>query len=137
MANLPDDSRPQTDSTSKKALATITDHHRDMLSNESGIQPEVIESRGYRTVTKKFHLKELGFQDTQCCVPALLIPIHGVHGRIALYQSRPDTPRIKEGKPIKYETLAGSRMTLDCHPVIRKQLQDPNIPLWITEGIKK
>ncbi len=115
----------------------LAQHHWDMLTKESGIMADLIQSRGYRTVTKKSHLKELGFKDAQCHVPALLIPIYNVQGNIALYQARPDSPRIKEGKPIKYETLAGSLMALDCHPSIRHQLQDPNIPLWITEGIKK
>ncbi|MDR4485126.1 MAG: DUF3854 domain-containing protein [Nitrospirales bacterium] len=116
---------------------TLAQHHWNMLTSESGIQREVIECRGYCTVAKKSHVKKLGFKDTQCNVPALLIPIYNAQGNIALYQSRPDSPRIKESKPIKYETMAGSVMALDCHPSIRHQLQNPNIPLWITEGIKK
>lgn len=115
----------------------LAQHHWNILASESGIQREVIELRGYCTVAKKSHVKKLGFKDAQCNVPALLIPIYNVLGEIALYQTRPDNPRIKAGKPIKYETLAGSLMALDCHPSIRHQLQDPKIPLWITEGIKK
>jgi uncharacterized protein DUF3854 len=122
------------DSGKPEALAQ---HHWNMLTSESGIQREVIEFRGYCTVAKKSYVKKLGFKDTQCNVPALLIPIYNVLGEIALYQTRPDYPRIKAGKPIKYETLAGSVMALDCHPSIRHQLLNPNIPLWITEGIKK
>ncbi len=125
---------PSNNSEKPDALAP---HHWDMLAKESGILPNLIQSRGYRTITKKSYVKNLGFKDAQCLVPALLIPIYNLQGKIALYQARPDSPRIKEGKPIKYETLARSVMALDCHPSIRHQLQDPNIPLWITEGIKK
>ena len=67
----------------------------------------------------------------------MLIPVWGVNGEIVLYQARPDTPRIKNGKPIKYETPAGSRMVLDVHPSAQSRLTDPSIPLFVTEGIKK
>ena len=115
----------------------LSDSHWQMLIKESGIQPEIVAARGYRTVTKKSQLKDLGFKDCQCCVSALVIPVYSPFGELALYQARPDTPRIKEGKPIKYETLAGGRMALDCHPSMRHRLRDPAIPLWITEGVKK
>ena len=54
-----------------------------------------------------------------------------------LYQIRPDSPRIREGKVIKYEMPAGSRMALDVHPFGLPKLADPTVPLWVTEGIKK
>ena len=108
-----------------------------MLTVESGLSSEVIVARHYQTVTTKADLKSRGFADSQLRVPTLLIPIYSVHGELALYQARPDEPRIKNGKAIKYETLAGGRMVLDCHPSIRHQLANPNVPLWITEGIKK
>ena len=123
----------QPDSQKKR----LSDSHWQMLIKESGIQPETVAARGYRTVTKKSQLKDLGFKDCQCGVPALVIPVYSPFGEFALYQARPDTPRIKAGKPIKYETLAGSRMVLDCHPSLRHRLRDPAIPLWITEGVKK
>ncbi len=108
-----------------------------MLIEESGIDPTVVEERGYRTVEKKVELKQLGFSDAQRSVPGLLIPVWGVNGEIATYQCRPDQPRIKDGKPIKYETPSGSRMVLDIHPRARKMIGDPSVPLLITEGIKK
>lgn len=115
----------------------LSDQHWHMLTKQSRISHEVIVARNYRTVTKKADLKSRGFSDSQLRVPTLLIPIYSVHGDLTLYQARPDEPRIKDGKPIKYETLAGSRMVLDCHPSIRYQLANPSPPLWITEGIKK
>ena len=107
------------------------------LLRASAVSDEVATARGYRSVTEKAELRTLGFSQNQARVPALLLPIWDVTGRIALYQSRPDEPRQTNGKFIKYETLAGARMTIDVPPSVRLQLGDPSIPLWITEGIRK
>ena len=109
-----------------------------MLLVDSGISKAVIEARGYETITTKAELGRLGFKRAQLQTPALLIPVWGVSGEIMLYQSRPDVPRTgNDGKLVKYETLAGSRMVLDVHPHTRQWLGDPSIDLWLTEGIKK
>lgn len=110
--------------------------HEELI-RASAISPEVAKARGYRSVTKKSQLKTLGFSDYQCIVPALLIPIFNTRGEVALYQARPDTPRISEGKSLKYETIAGSRLTVDVPPKVREQLRNPGIPLSITEGVRK
>src|SRR5215213_5468702 len=117
---------------------TLAEHHKKMLLEESGINPEVVEARGYRTIEKKVELKTLGFSDSQCNTPGLLIPVYSPTGEIATYQFRPDQPRIgKNGKSVKYETPSGTRMVLDVHPFAREKLGDPSVPLFITEGIKK
>ncbi|MDQ3184028.1 MAG: DUF3854 domain-containing protein [Actinomycetota bacterium] len=117
---------------------TLTEQHEKMLLEESGISPEVVEARGYRTVDTKSELKRLGFSERQCNKPGLLIPVYSPTGDIATYQFRPDEPRIdKDGKPVKYETPWGSRMVLDVHPFAREMLGNPTMPLFITEGIKK
>jgi hypothetical protein len=108
-----------------------------MLIDESGIAPEVIEARGYRTVEKKVGVKRLGFSEAQCNVPGLLIPVWSPSRGISLYQYRPDEPRIKDGKAVKYETPPNTRMMFDVHPFSRGMLGDPSVPLLITEGIKK
>ncbi len=82
----------------------LSDHHRRMLLEESGIEPEVAEARGYRTVEKKVELERLGFGCAQRIVPTLLVPVHSPTGGVVLYQSRPDEPRIKDDKALKYET---------------------------------
>jgi Domain of unknown function (DUF3854) len=116
----------------------LSDDHIKMLLEESGIDQEVAEARGYRTIEKKVELKNLGFSERQWNVPGLLVPIYSPTGDISLYQYRPDQPRIgKDGKPIKYETPSGARMTLDVHPFVREKLGDPSVPLFVTEGIKK
>jgi hypothetical protein len=115
----------------------LSEPHRHSLTFGSGIAPGVIERRGYRTVEKKQQLRDLGFGQSQQKVPALLIPILGVGGGTCGYQARPDQPRIKDGKALKYETIAGMHMRLDVHPDVRNLLPDPAVPLFITEGVKK
>jgi hypothetical protein len=107
------------------------------LIEGSAISAEVAAARGYRSLTTVAECRHLGFAKSQCLVPALLVPIRTVAGEIATYQLRPDTPRLRSGKPIKYETVAGARMVLDVPPASRPHLGNPDIPLWITEGARK
>jgi Domain of unknown function (DUF3854) len=119
-------------------MTQLAETHRHMLEIESGITPEVIEVRGYRTAKTKAELATLGFSKIQQSQDTLVLPLHGVSGEILSYQLRPDHPRIgRNGKPVKYETPANSRMVLDIHPSARVQLSDPAIPLFVTEGVKK
>jgi Domain of unknown function (DUF3854) len=115
----------------------LSANHERMLFEESGIEPEIVKARGYRTVVRKVELERLGFGRVQRNVPALLIPVFSPGGEVVLHQSRPDEPRIKDGKALKYETPSGSRMTIDVHPSMREKLGNPAIPLYVTEGIKK
>jgi hypothetical protein len=112
-------------------------HRRLLLA--SAITIKVIVARGYRTVTDARELRRLGFSPKQTqCAPGVLIPIHGVGGRIVTHQFRPDAPRLnKDGKPIKYETPAGSRLVLDVPPMAREAIGNPAVPLFITEGSRK
>lgn len=116
---------------------SLSDSHAQMLLEESGLTEEIVEARGYRTVEKKADLKRLGFSEGQCGVPGLLVPITSPAGEVATYQYRPDEPRIRDGKPVKYETPSGTRTALDVHPFAREKLGDRSLPLWVTEGIKK
>lgn len=114
----------------------LSDRHLTML-RASGISDDIIAQRGYETVTTKARLKSLGFGAGQCNVPALLIPIIGPTGEAVLYQSRPDQPRVRKGKVVKYETPIGSGMALDFTPATRHLLGNPSVPLVVTEGVKK
>jgi uncharacterized protein DUF3854/uncharacterized protein DUF927 len=111
-------------------------HHATLIT-ESAITREVASARGYRSVVSKAELRGLGFSASQSRVPALLVPIWNVSGELASYQIRPDFPRIRDGKPLKYETPAGTHMVLDVPPVVRDRLGRPDIPLFITEGARK
>lgn len=111
--------------------------HAELLA-ASRISLEVAKARGYRSVKKKVELRALGFSDSQCRVPALLVPIWGVTGEIATYQIRPDEPRLdRKGRPLKYETPKGMRMVLDVPPAARANLGNPDVRLFITEGARK
>ena len=109
----------------------LSDAHQRMLGTESGITADVITARQYCTVTAKSHLRSLGFSASQTRVPALLIPLWNPLGALANYHIRPDSPRIVDGKPRKYEFPKGSRMALDVPQASRRLLGDPTTPLWI------
>lgn len=116
----------------------LSEQHRRSLEIDSAIAGDVIERRGYRTITNMVELIRLGFADYQARVPGLLIPIWGPAGTEPVsYQYRPDNPRMKDGKPIKYESLPKTPTRLDVPPGARDNLTDPRVTLWITEGSKK
>jgi Domain of unknown function (DUF3854) len=47
------------------------------------------------------------------------------------------TSRDGVGKPVKYETPYQQRNGLDIPPGVGDRLHDPDVPLWVTEGVKK
>ena len=108
-----------------------------MLESDSGIDPEVIAARGYWSVEDPRELEELGFRGSQNRVPGLMIPIHGPSGEVTVHSYRPDQPRMRKGKPVKYEWPAGESPRLDVPPAVRAILGDPAVALWFTEGSKK
>jgi hypothetical protein len=116
---------------------SLSGAHRSSLVDGSGIAPEVITARGYWSATSREELREIGFGRNQLGVPALVVPVWDVYGRQATNQSRPDAPRMKRGKSVKYETCAGARMVVDVHPHARTSVGDPSVPLFVTEGVKK
>lgn len=115
---------------------TLTPEHAALIEG-SAISAEVAQARGYRSVATKAALEEHGFSEAQRRVPALLIPIHSVRGEVENYQIRPNAPRVIDGKPMKYETPARSRVLLDVPPTIRHLLGKVDVPLFITEGARK
>ena len=50
--------------------------HHNTLREGSGISEEVIEARGYRTITTVDELEALGFSTAQRRVPGLLLPVY-------------------------------------------------------------
>lgn len=115
----------------------LSAHYRH-LSEGSGIADVIIRERGYRSVLEEAELEKLGFSPSQQRPPGIVVPLWGVDGREVGWQFRPDNPRIdRRGRPVKYETPAGSANRLDCPPSCREKLGDPGIPLWVTEGCKK
>ncbi|MGI8753575.1 MAG: DUF3631 domain-containing protein [Acidimicrobiales bacterium] len=100
----------------------------------SAISAEVAEERGYVTADTKAQLERFGFGLAQRRPPALVIPLHGVTGELVGHQMRSDDPRMRDGKPAKYETKAGQKMLLDVPPRVHRLLGNPEVPLYVTEG---
>ena len=116
-------------------------HHRDQLVQGSGIAVEVIEERGYCSITtEQFSLlKDAGFSRAQWKnVPGLCLPLWTTDGTNGLVVYRPDTPRVDaKGTTLKYEIPAKHGVRLDCPPRCQPRLNNPAEPLWVTEGQKK
>src|SRR4051812_44526388 len=70
---VPEEPSAQSDASGPTLLLP---QHRDLLA-ASAIADDVVNERGYRSVTTKARLTDLGFTRPQARVPALLIPIHG------------------------------------------------------------
>jgi hypothetical protein len=112
--------------------------HQRMLFEESCLDTSVVVERRYRTVASEAELAQLGFSKPQQRVPALVVPMYSPAGELVTHQIRPDTPRKNnKGKPVKYETPAGSPIRLDVHPSQTERVKNASVPLWITEGVKK
>jgi len=122
--------------TSTPETPLLIEPHAELI-RASAISPEVAQARGYFSACTPEDLEALGFASSQRHAPALVLPIYDVKGELAFYQARPDSPRAREGKPIKYETPAGKRLVLDVPPAVRPVLGDPSEALWITEGTRK
>src|SRR6266540_4334461 len=100
----------------------LLDQHGKLLE-ASAINAGVASRRGYFSVANATALKQLGFSERQSdLVPALVIPLWNVHGERAFHQARPDRPRLRDGKPVKYETPHAVRMALDVHPMAQPKL---------------
>jgi hypothetical protein len=127
--------KPNPDQAPGKTVY-LSSKHRRMLLEESGISPEIVAGRGYRTVRSRTEL--LDFKKYQRRAPALLVPMFSPDGETRSSQLRADNPRRdKSGKAIKYETAGGAGAILDVHPRNLEAVRDAGVDLWITEGVKK
>lgn len=107
---------------------------------DSAIDLDIIEERDYKTVTSAVEVQELepSLSKAQRRVPALLIPIYRLgEPKPYTYMLRPDNPRTRNEKPVKYEWPAGVTPCLDILPRYRDRLTDPTVTLLFTEGAKK
>lgn len=111
------------------------DHARMLAA--SAITLPVAQARGYRTVRSAADIDGLNFVTRPETFPALLIPIYGVSGTHVGYQLRPNNPRLRDGKPLKYESPVKTPPVLDIPQTIQKKLSNPSHELWITEGARK
>ena len=110
---------------------TLSDSHRRMLFEESGIDPAVAEERGYYTARRRSEVPG-AFKDYQR-KPGLVVPMFSPDGETVGHQLRPDKPR--KGGP-KYETPGGISPVVDVHPRMLEEVRYGDGPLLITEGAK-
>jgi len=128
----------------------LSPEHYTEIVMDSAVSPEVALARGYRTlsgdVADRTELEDLGFQryltQRDDAYPGLLVPMHGADGSVRGHQFKPLVPRTRtkaDGTPapVKYESPKGSSLCLDVPEFTRSVLTELNIPLWITEGMKK
>lgn len=119
-------------------IPELLQDHLDQLTKGSGLSPDIVRERGYRSITRKDELEQLGFSIAQRRVPGLLLPLHAPDGTQPFSVYRPDNPRKDtRGRSSKYEIPSGTGTRLDVPPRCRPMLADPKIPLWVTEGQKK
>src|SRR5215203_4539868 len=117
-------------------VSTLSDSHRRMLFEESGISAGVADARGYRTIRNRSEMPPefANWQRRR----GLLVPTYSPDGKTAGHQLRPDSPiKRKNGNAPKYETPAGSRITLDVNPLMLEEVRQGCGDLWTTEGCKK
>src|SRR5215212_5777770 len=117
--------------------------HRQSLEMDSGISPDVITERGYRTIKSRAAAELLEYKKYQRRAPSLYVPMYSPCGRRSS-QIRPDTPRKKKsGEPVKYDSPTGGDPLIDVHPrwlgggLGQGALKDASRRLWVTEGCKK
>src|SRR5205823_1475208 len=82
-------------------------------------------------------VRALGFSTAQARGTALCVPQYGPIGKPNGVCIRQDDPRLRYGKPIRYELPAGASSVLDVHPSQVDAIADPRRVLVICEGIKK
>jgi uncharacterized protein DUF3854 len=120
--------------------AGLSEAHRRMLVEGSGIAPEVIAERGVRTISKgRGQLPSVYSWRQKKRAPGTLFTIHRPNGQTATI-FRPDEPNPK--KPgHKYEQeakdLGGSGNILDVHPSLRHLIQEEGAPVLFVEEVKK
>ena len=130
-----------------------TEHYTEIVI-DSAVSADVVTARGYRTLegtgADRDELAALGFVPSQYdrdeAYPLLLIPMKDAAGEVRAHQIKPHVPRVRmkqdstgamKESPIKYETPKGAPLMVDVPDHTRGALTDSEIPLWVTEGVKK
>jgi hypothetical protein len=115
----------------------LFEQHAALLA-DSAIPPELASRRGYVSVDTKTRLAEVGIVKSRRSVPGLLIPLLNADESGWGWQYRPDDPAVpRGGLPRKYETPWQQSNSLDVPPGVGPLLDDPAVPLWVTEGSRK
>ncbi len=126
----------------------LSGEHRRLLA-ASGISDDIIAARGYRTVSAHNpghgddrELTGLGFtqrmRERVKNTPGLLVPLLDKRGDCWGWQLRNFIPdNGLDSQWAKYHSPLGQTNHIDVPPGVGDDLDDPSVPLWITEGSKK
>ena len=126
--------------------------HEDMLVQGSTIDQGLVQKRNYESIcwtSKKdsdydrlrklgFDLKFFGDEGS-----GFLIPMYSPIGDLVAYQYRSDEPieyrsqKTREIQKYRYLSVQGQKHRLDIHPLNTHKIADKDVPLIITEGVKK
>ncbi len=121
---------------SREGIAPLSEPHRRMLVEESGINADIIAERSYYTARATSEIPE-AFSRGQRRL-GLVIPMFSPDDITRSSQLRPYKPlKDKKGKPKKYMTPTGVGNIIDVHPRNKEAVTDSSVDLWITEGVKK
>lgn len=120
-------------------------HHQHL--RDSAISDAIIAERGYRTIPPGsiYDWRELAgsihaddLLKRVLHLGALAFPLRRLGSETPhTWILRPDQPREKDGKPIKYEYPRGTPNILDVLPRYSAALGNPAVDIWLTEGAKK
>jgi hypothetical protein len=113
--------------------SSLLPQHREVLIARA-VSAQVARERGYRSATEKAALGRFGFTGAQQQTPALVIPIHAPGAGVVAHVARPDAPRLRKDKPLKYEWPWRAPLRLDVPPAVAAAVTDAAVPLWVTEG---
>jgi len=124
--------------TSPPPLRALLDQHRDHLRT-SGLTDETIAAAGIYSVTAGDEAGRLLGWSGPAPAPAIVFPYFDEVGDTVMHILRPDTPRQKDGKSVKYESPIGISPRLYFAPesIMKGSLEDIGRPLFLVEGIKK
>jgi hypothetical protein len=135
--------------------ALLPQHLADL--ERSGLRPEIITASGVYSVVDPDRIRQLiggHMSRPHACGlgPCLAIPFLDTAGQpltwngkdrtgqaftLPYVRLKPDTPRVLDGKPVKYESPKGSASRHYIPPGVGPLLTDPTAELLIVEGEKK
>lgn len=127
---------------------TINSQDFATLVIDSGIDPDVIEERGYYSIDEDLsgltaslieQIRELAPNFSHVKTRnALFVPMYGVNGKLVSAQLRVrDLPAVNGEKPQRYLSPKDGTNHLDVHPRNVEKIKNTDVRLWITEGVKK
>lgn len=131
----------------------LFEDHLSLLTMDSSISQEVIQERGYRSLewtsgTDEDYktLKDIKIPPNMRPASGgrgILIPSWGSDGELGDYQWRSDepmlvnNPKTKKEEVRRYASARGGRAKLDIHPLSLEKVKRVEVPLILTEGVKK